>query len=121
LYSLDFSQRVSSFDPAVMPERPGDGLVMRPLQIGDYYKGYLQLLAQLTVVGEVAQSKFRGSCNESVCQVSYLIRFHYQIKLNVYTTNNSYMGKYVTVLCQPLAASKKLSHLLKRFVNVNNI
>jgi glucosamine-phosphate N-acetyltransferase len=59
LYSLDFSQRVSSFDPAVMPERPGDGLVMRPLQIGDYYKGYLQLLAQLTVVGEVAQSKFR--------------------------------------------------------------
>jgi hypothetical protein len=39
LYSLDFSQRVSSFDPAVMPERPGDGLVMRPLQIGDYYKG----------------------------------------------------------------------------------
>ena len=42
LYSLDFSQCVSSFDPTVMPERPGDGLVMRSLQIGDYDKGIVQ-------------------------------------------------------------------------------
>ncbi|XP_062515608.1 glucosamine 6-phosphate N-acetyltransferase-like isoform X1 [Corticium candelabrum] len=59
LYNLDFSQCVCAFNPAVTPERPGDGLVMRPLQIHDYDKGYLDLLSQLTVVGEITRSRFQ--------------------------------------------------------------
>lgn len=83
LYGLDFSQCTCSFNPAVKPESPGDSLVMRSLQIDDYdkganklscfnvdgaslckftfcFEGYLQLLAQLTVVGEVNRSRFQG-------------------------------------------------------------
>ena len=34
------------------------GFVLRPLEITDYEKGYLQVLSQLTVVGEVSRSDF---------------------------------------------------------------
>ncbi|KFD65708.1 hypothetical protein M514_11164 [Trichuris suis] len=37
---------------------PGDGLVMRPLHITDVNKGYLELLSQLTEIGNVSFDSF---------------------------------------------------------------
>ena len=37
---------------------PGEGLVARPLERGDYDKGYLALLCQLTKVGDYSKEKF---------------------------------------------------------------
>ncbi|XP_058968435.2 glucosamine 6-phosphate N-acetyltransferase-like [Pocillopora verrucosa] len=39
-------------------ENPGDNLILRPLRADDYDKGFLQLLGQLTKVGEVTKEKF---------------------------------------------------------------
>lgn len=37
-----------------------DQLILRDLKEGDYHKGYLTLLSQLTVVGDVSESEFKG-------------------------------------------------------------
>ena len=39
--------------PGLSPASPGEGLRLRPLCMEDYDRGYLQLLGQLTTVGEV--------------------------------------------------------------------
>lgn len=40
--------------------RPGPGLVARPLARGDFDKGYLSLLSQLTAVGEYPRKRFEA-------------------------------------------------------------
>ncbi|KAL3995242.1 Acetyltransferase (GNAT) domain family protein [Acanthocheilonema viteae] len=40
-----------------LPEIP-EGYCLRPLMSTDYYRGYLELLAQLTVVGDVTEEMF---------------------------------------------------------------
>eukprot|EP00850_Spirogloea_muscicola_P011182 SM000068S20614 [mRNA] locus=s68:591881:593238:+ [translate_table: standard] len=42
----------------------GGGLVLRPLQRADYDRGYLDLLAQLTVVGSVSREAFEQRLGE---------------------------------------------------------
>ncbi|CAK9198463.1 unnamed protein product [Sphagnum troendelagicum] len=37
-----------------------DTFVLRPLEAADYHKGYLQLLQQLTMVGEISEEAFAG-------------------------------------------------------------
>jgi glucosamine-phosphate N-acetyltransferase len=37
-----------------------DTFVLRPLEAADYHKGYLQLLQQLTTVGEISEEAFAG-------------------------------------------------------------
>ncbi|KAG1668667.1 hypothetical protein FOA52_001275 [Chlamydomonas sp. UWO 241] len=39
-------------------------LVLRKLEAGDYHKGYLQLLSQLTTVGEVTEEQFSARLAE---------------------------------------------------------
>jgi glucosamine-phosphate N-acetyltransferase len=46
-----------------------NGFVLRPLEEGDYEKGYLDVLSQLTVVGNMSKGQF-------------LERFHYQKRHN---------------------------------------
>jgi len=64
LAGLDISVTGAEFSPAVTVCNPGDGLLVRPLQLGDRDRGYLQLLQQLTTVGEVGagqwETRFRG-------------------------------------------------------------
>ncbi|KAK0393035.1 hypothetical protein QR680_000026 [Steinernema hermaphroditum] len=45
-----------------IPKLPS-GLRIRPLQLDDYYNGFLQLLTQLTSVGEVSFEKFGQQFN----------------------------------------------------------
>jgi glucosamine-phosphate N-acetyltransferase len=55
------------FDPSLLRELPVQStqipstLKLRPLQLNDYNNGYLQLLAQLTNVGEVSAAQFHSS------------------------------------------------------------
>jgi hypothetical protein len=39
------------------------GYSMRPVEVGDYEKGYLQLLNQLTDAGTLTKDQFAGSLN----------------------------------------------------------
>jgi len=58
LTSLPWSEYSGKFSPAISIEEPGDGLLVRPLERGDYDKGYLQLLGQLTTVGDITREEF---------------------------------------------------------------
>eukprot|EP00090_Calanus_glacialis_P005829 TRINITY_DN14538_c0_g1_i2.p1 TRINITY_DN14538_c0_g1~~TRINITY_DN14538_c0_g1_i2.p1 ORF type:complete len:216 (-),score=92.36 TRINITY_DN14538_c0_g1_i2:339-986(-) len=64
LLGLDLSQGHGVFNPPLSVLNPGDGLRLRPLQLADYSSGFLQLLGQLTKVGEISEEqweeRFRG-------------------------------------------------------------
>ena len=60
LKSLDLSQSEASFNPPLSIDNPGEGLILRPLQQGDYRTGFLQLLGQLTTVGEVSEEQWQN-------------------------------------------------------------
>lgn len=58
LERLDFSKARTKFSPAVSAVQPGEGLRVRPLCRADYRRGFLQLLSQLTSVGDVSEEQF---------------------------------------------------------------
>lgn len=60
LHNLDFSKCSGTYQPSITPRNPGENLMMRPLNLNDYDKGYMQLLAQLTVVGDVSREEFEA-------------------------------------------------------------
>ena len=59
LEGLELSLCPTTFSPALSVAAPGQGLLLRPLQLGDYRRGFLALLAQLTEVGEVSWEAWR--------------------------------------------------------------
>lgn len=62
LYGLDWKSVQSKVTPFITNEEPGeDYFLVRPLHIEDYDKGFLQLLSQLTTVGDVSKSDFEGN------------------------------------------------------------
>lgn len=59
LQGLDWPSARNLMSPNITNMEPGEEwLCVRPLQIGDYDKGYLSLLSQLTTVGHVSQLDF---------------------------------------------------------------
>ncbi|XP_071501008.1 glucosamine 6-phosphate N-acetyltransferase-like [Diadema antillarum] len=63
-----------SFNPPITPQNPGESLLMRPLYMSDYDKGYLQLLAQLTKVGNIPREMFEEQFRAfKACPNSYFI------------------------------------------------
>ncbi|XP_052127974.1 probable glucosamine 6-phosphate N-acetyltransferase isoform X2 [Frankliniella occidentalis] len=58
LERLDFSKARTKFSTPVSAARPGEGLRVRPLRRADYRRGFLQLLSQLTSVGDVSEEQF---------------------------------------------------------------
>lgn len=63
-----------TFKSDISPANPGDSLLMRPLHLEDYDRGYLQLLSQLTTVGSVSRKLFEEQFNAyKACPDSYYI------------------------------------------------
>lgn len=59
LAKLDFSRSITKFNPPITAVNTGEPwLKVRPLQIGDYDRGFLQLLSQLTNVGNITRDEF---------------------------------------------------------------
>ncbi|XP_058468250.1 probable glucosamine 6-phosphate N-acetyltransferase [Malaya genurostris] len=59
LTNLDTTRSSATFHPPVSIQNPGEPwLKIRPLQTGDYHRGFLQILSQLTTVGEVSLVQF---------------------------------------------------------------
>lgn len=58
LKQLDWSKSKHLFNPEISPMEPGKHLIMRPLRITDYDKGFPAILSQLTELGEVSREKF---------------------------------------------------------------
>lgn len=50
-----------ALSPFITNEAPGEPwLLVRPLKIEDYDKGYLELLSQLTSVGNITRTQFES-------------------------------------------------------------
>ncbi|KAJ8979760.1 hypothetical protein NQ317_004747 [Molorchus minor] len=61
LRNLDWDSVKSYLNPPITNEKPGEPwLVVRPLSIDDYGKGYVQILSQLTTVGNVSKGDFKS-------------------------------------------------------------
>lgn len=61
LKKLDWESVKGCMSPPITNENTGENwLLVRPLQIEDFENGYLELLSQLTTVGNVDQEKFRS-------------------------------------------------------------
>ena len=74
LNGLDLSMCPTTFNPPISIEAPGDGLLMRPLSLGDFHRGFLPLLSQLTTVGEVSQEQWQQRFNRMLSmQGTYLV------------------------------------------------
>lgn len=58
LKDLDLSHSSAKFSPTLTMSNPGDGLIVRPLNTGDYDRGFLTLLGQLTTVGDISREQW---------------------------------------------------------------
>lgn len=69
LEELDFSCCSVTFPSGISFQYPGPSLCMRPLNSGDFERGYIKLLSELTVVGDVSKDlyleRFHGMKNSS--------------------------------------------------------
>jgi glucosamine-phosphate N-acetyltransferase len=65
LLKLDFFKSPAKFNPPITAVAPGEPwLSVRPLKSGDYRRGFLQSLSQLTNVGEISETQFLSKYNE---------------------------------------------------------
>ena len=78
LSDLDLSSPSSvsqaRFDPPLSLTEPGAGLVVRPLCLEDYDRGYLSLLSQLTSVGEISREQWEARWHQMRdCNSTYYV------------------------------------------------
>lgn len=70
LTQLDFNKTPTKFNPPITAVNTGEPwLKVRPLQVGDFDRGFLQLLSQLTGIGNVSRMDFLSMLH------FFLIRF----------------------------------------------
>ncbi|XP_055678691.1 probable glucosamine 6-phosphate N-acetyltransferase isoform X1 [Lutzomyia longipalpis] len=59
LHELEFWRSPAKFNPPITAIAPGETwMKVRPLQEGDYDRGFLELLSQLTKVGNITKAQF---------------------------------------------------------------
>lgn len=61
---LKIDLAVASHVPELKVDKPGEGLVVRPLSKQDYDRGFLQLLSQLTSVGDISRDAWEARFEE---------------------------------------------------------
>jgi len=74
LDTIDFSNNPLYLQYGVNPSNVGESLILRPLNTEDYDKGYLELLTQLTIVGDISREKYlERFADMKSCKGSYYI------------------------------------------------
>lgn len=59
LTQLDFNKTSTKFNPPITAVNTGEPwLIVRPLKVADFDRGFLQLLSQLTGIGNVSRMDF---------------------------------------------------------------
>ena len=78
------SEEIPIYDPQVLEKhylgerhetlKQDETLCVRPLYLSDYGRGFLELLKELTEVGNISQEQFQGSLSSIyVCHIDILI------------------------------------------------
>merc|ERR1712025_1244947 len=71
---LDLGSYQAKFEPPLSVKNPGEGLKVRPLCLEDYDRGFLQLLGQLTSVGDISREQWQQRWEEMKnCNSTYYV------------------------------------------------
>merc|ERR1719154_671619 len=74
LADLELSQSSAIFNPPLTVSSPGEGLRVRSLCLEDYDHGFLELLGQLTSVGEISREEWEVRFHEmKECRNTYYV------------------------------------------------
>merc|ERR1712215_22162 len=74
LSDLDLSQSTAIFNPPLTVSRPGEGLKVRSLCLEDYDRGFIELLGQLTSVGNISREEWERRFEEmKECKGTYYV------------------------------------------------
>ena len=74
LDDLDITGSGVKFDPVLSVSSPGEGLLVRSLSLEDYDQGFLELLGQLTSVGEISRDQWEQRWREmKECSGTYYV------------------------------------------------
>merc|ERR1711963_409642 len=74
LMDLDLGSCQAKFEPPLGVKNPGEGLKVRPLCLEDYDRGFLQLLGQLTSVGDIPREQWQQRWEEMKnCNSTYYV------------------------------------------------
>ncbi|KAG5673993.1 hypothetical protein PVAND_003988 [Polypedilum vanderplanki] len=74
LLKLDFYRSPAKFNPPITCVAPGEPwLKVRPLKSGDYRRGFLQILSQLTSIGEISEVQFLNRFAEMRAKGDYYV------------------------------------------------
>jgi glucosamine-phosphate N-acetyltransferase len=110
LLRLDFHRSPAKFNPFISAAAPGEPwLCVRPLKAGDYHRGFLQSLAQLTSVGDVSESEFLSKCKLS-CELISSFRIFFRFSNCLYLPDRfAHMrasGDYYVTVIEDLRSNK---------------
>jgi len=71
---VDLETSCAKFNPKLTIENPGEGMKIRPLSREDYDRGFLQLLGELTSVGDITREAWDKRFDEmKECKDTYLV------------------------------------------------
>lgn len=95
LKNLNWSRTKSSLNPEITNENPGESwIVVRPLRLSDFDKGFLQILSQLTAVGNISKSDFERKC----ILIILLLNSNWLIIIEQFWNMRKAGGYYITVI-----------------------
>lgn len=99
LLKLDFQRSPARFNPAITALAPGEPwLNVRPLKSGDYRRGFLQSLSQLTNVGEVTETQFLSKLKDKSSSDLFLKLFTFISTTDRFAEMRAKGDYYVTVI-----------------------
>merc|ERR1711911_112389 len=61
---LELTKSAAKFEPPLTIQSPGEGLRVRALCLEDYDRGFLQILGQLTSVGDISREQWEQRWTE---------------------------------------------------------
>uniref|UniRef100_T1H7G6 Glucosamine 6-phosphate N-acetyltransferase n=1 Tax=Megaselia scalaris TaxID=36166 RepID=T1H7G6_MEGSC len=107
LLDLDFHKSPAKFDPFISAAAPGEPwMKVRPLQDGDFERGFIQLLSQLTDTGKITKTQFLPvtviedtRVNQIIGAASLIVERKFirgcalRARLEDVVVNNTYRGK----------------------------
>jgi glucosamine-phosphate N-acetyltransferase len=103
LKRVDWTNKRAFFKGEISPSNPGNNLKMRALSVQDYDQGYMNLLRQLTVVGDVTKERF-----EERFRAMKLCPGTYYVAVIEDTTNGQIIGTATLVVEQKFIHSAGL-------------
>jgi glucosamine-phosphate N-acetyltransferase len=74
ILDVDLDLSDAKFNPKLSVSEPGEGLAIRPLAKQDYDKGFIQILGELTKVGDISRDAWEARFDEmKSCKDTYFI------------------------------------------------